>query len=180
MSKASRAPSDTLVRNPQSKGLAKTKITPRQRDEGGEGKVDKHWRTYFLQSLAETSNVTAAAAAAGVCPSRAYKARREHAGFLAAWRAALVEGYEHLEMEALGYLRCLDPDRKMDVGAALRLLAAHKDTVARERARENDRDEQDVIDSIDAMLDEMRGRRSAHLLALSSDSEPIEGADVRD
>ena len=54
-----------------------TKLTPKQRSHEAEGKIDKHWRTYFLQKLAETSNVTASAAAAGVATSRAYKTRRE-------------------------------------------------------------------------------------------------------
>ena len=37
-------------------------------------------------------------------------------------------------MEVLCYLRDTAPERKMDVSAALRLLAAHKETIAAERA----------------------------------------------
>ena len=108
-----------------------TKLTAKQREQEAEGKIDKHWRTYFLQKLAETSNVTASAAHAGVATSRAYKTRREDAKFAAAWRAALFEGYQHLEMEVLGYLRAAEPDRKFDVANALRLLAAHQATIAK-------------------------------------------------
>lgn len=41
---------------------SKIKITPIQREEDEERQVNKHWRTYFLQKLAETSNVKASAA----------------------------------------------------------------------------------------------------------------------
>ena len=47
-------------------------LTRRQREQAGEGVLDKHWRTYFLQALAETSNVTQSAATAGIASSRAY------------------------------------------------------------------------------------------------------------
>lgn len=137
------------------------KITPRQRKEAGEEQLNKHWRTYFLQALAETSNVRLSALQCGASPSRAYKARREDPEFRAAWSAALLEGYEHLEMEVLGYLRSPDPDRKLDVGAAIRAISLHRETIAAERARAGGRDEQAVLDSIDAMIDQMRERRAA-------------------
>lgn len=146
---------------PRNKGLKQVHMTPAQRAAGGEGAISKHWRTYFLQALAATSNVTASAKEAGVSPSRAYKARREQPDFAAQWRDALHEGYEHLEMEVLAYLRGNDPERKLDVANAIRLLAAHRDTVARMRALEEEGDEQDVLDSIDAMIDQMRRRSLA-------------------
>ncbi|MCB2088524.1 MAG: hypothetical protein R3E18_07080 [Sphingomonadaceae bacterium] len=139
-----------------------TKITPRQREQAGEGLLNKHWRSYFLQALAATSNVSAAAEEAGVSISRAYKARREHPDFARQWREALLEGYEHLEMEVLGYLRDPDPKRKMDVANALRLLAAHRETVAKERAYREEEDEQAVLESIDAFIEDMRQRRFAN------------------
>lgn len=138
------------------------KLTPRQRDEAGEGKLDKHWRTYFLQALAATSNVTLAAEAAGVSPSRAYKARREEPGFATEWGAALLEGYDHLELEVLGYLRDPQPQRKMDVTAALRLLAAHRDTVERRRALAEEEDEQATVEALDAFFEGLRQRRLAN------------------
>ena len=139
------------------------KITPSQREEAGEGKVNKHWRTYFLQALAETSNVRLSAERAGVSPSRAYKARREDAAFKAAWSAALLEGYEHLEMEVLGHLRTPDPARKFDVAGAIRAISLHRETIAAERARADGRDEQAVLDSIDAMIE----RRAANAAAIA-------------
>lgn len=135
-----------------------TTITPAQKAAGGEGAVNKHWRTYFLQHLAITSNVKASALEAGVSVSRVYKARREDTEFAVQWRAALYEGYEHLEMEVLAFLRGTAPDHKMDVANAVRLLAAHRDMIARMRAMDEDGDEQAVLDSIDAMIDAMRKR----------------------
>jgi hypothetical protein len=139
-----------------------TRPTRRQRGEAGQDGLDRHWRTYFLQALAETSNVARSAAAVGAAPSRAYKLRREDPAFAALWRAALLEGYDHLEMEVLGYLRDTQPARKMDVASALRLLAAHRETVARERALREDDDEQAVLDSIDQFIEDMRQRRLAN------------------
>ena len=81
------------------------------------GKLSRNWRGHFLAALAETSNVTASAARARVSPSRAYKLRRDDAEFSAQWRQALHEGYDHLEMDVLAYLRSADPARKMDVCA---------------------------------------------------------------
>ncbi|HWK40592.1 MAG TPA: hypothetical protein VNR60_01555 [Croceibacterium sp.] len=146
-------------KNPRKKSV---RITPTQREEGGETKANTQWRTYFLQALAETSNVTSSAERAGISASRAYKARREDADFRAVWSAALLEGYEHLEMEVLGYLRTPDPAKKLDVGSAIRLISLHRETIASERARAGGRDEQSVLDSIDAMIDRMRERRAAH------------------
>jgi len=138
------------------------RLTPRQRKEAGEGKIDKHWRTYFLQTLAETSNVRKSAAAAKVAASRAYKTRREDADFAAQWRAALRKGYDHLEMEALGYLRAANPRQKFDVASAIRLLTMHRETVAAERARDKGGDRPSALEAIDAMIEQMRERRAAN------------------
>lgn len=133
----------------------------------------KHWQTCFLEALAETSNVTASAACAGIPARTVYKLRRESAEFAGKWRAALLEGYDHLEMELLGYLRDPAPERKMDVAAALRLLAAHRETVERERALREEDDEQAVRDSIDAFLEGMRQRRLANA-AILLEAEPCD------
>jgi hypothetical protein len=140
------------------------RISARERET--EGVVSKMWRFAFLQKLAETSNVTESAAYAEISPSRAYKVRREDPDFAACWRAALLEGYEHLELEVLGYLRSADPGRKMDIAGALKLLALHAQTVARERALCEDDDEQAVLDSIDAFIEDMRQRRTANAAIL--------------
>ena len=145
------------------------RITDKQKREGEEGPISKHWRTYFLQALAATSSVTASAEAAGVSPSRAYKTRREHADFAAAWRSALFEGYEHLEMEVLASLRGHDPDRKLDIANAIRLLAAHRETVAIERAKRHGQDEAEVFASLEAKLATIRERLAKDGAAAQTD-----------
>lgn len=114
------------------------------------------WQTAFLNALVETSNITAAAREAGVKPHEVYRTRRVDAGFAAQWRAALFEGYDNLEMEVLGYLRDPAPGRKMDVAAALRLLAAHKETVAKERAHRANVSAAQVREVIERKIDELR------------------------
>ena len=135
-----------------------------------------HWRKAFLEALAETSNVTASADRVNVPTRTVYKLRREDADFAARWLAALHEGYDNLEMELLGYLRAPQPERKMDVAAALRLLAAHRETVERRRALAEDEDEQAVLDSIDAFLEDMRQRRLANE-AILIEAESGDGAE---
>lgn len=139
--------------------------------------ASRYWRDYFLEHLAESSNVSASADHAGISAGRAYQARREDSKFAAAWRSALYEGYQHLEMEVLGFLRGADPERKFDVANAIRLLAAHKATIAHERALIDNRDEQAVLNSIDAMIDEMRERSAANTALLEqSDQADASGA----
>ena len=94
----------------------------------------RQWQRTFLEALSETSNVSASAKRAHVPPRGAYRLRRCDSDFADAWRAALFEGYANLEMEVLGYLRDPAPKQRMDVASALRLLAAHKDPIAGERA----------------------------------------------
>ena len=125
------------------------------------------WRTAFLEALAETSNVTASAVRANVPLRTVYKVRRADAAFAAEWQLALHEGYDMLEMALLGYLRDPDPKRKMDVAAALRLLAAHRETVERRRALSAEDDEQATLDSIDRFFEDMRQRRLANGTVLS-------------
>ena len=133
------------------------------------------WRTCFLEALAETSNVTASAARASVDARTVYKTRRDDAGFAAKWLAALREGYDNLEIELLGYLRDPAPGRKMDVTAALRLLAAHRETVERQRALMAEDDEDGLLDSLDRFIDDMCLRREANA-AIPIDGGLIEAA----
>ena len=141
----------------------RTKINPALR-VGEKENLDRHWRTLFLDTLAETSNVSEAARRAGINPSRAYKVRREETAFRLKWNAALVEGYDHLEMETLHRLRMgVDAgkdDRKFDIANALRLLTLHRETVARERALTGEEDEESVLAELNARLDAMRGREA--------------------
>ena len=142
-----------------------------------DGPAPKHWRSPFLRHLAETSNITLSAGKAGVSTARVYRTRREDAVFYARFRAALLEGYELLEMELLGHLRTPDPERKFDVTAALRALAAHRATVALERSRIDGRSEEEVLASIDRKIDEMRARAAANALVIAETSGGADDGD---
>ncbi|MCK9540990.1 MAG: hypothetical protein M0R03_03065 [Novosphingobium sp.] len=131
------------------------------------------WSAKFLAKLAAASNVSAAARAAGVCTAKAYETRRIDPEFNRAWQQALCEGYEHLEMEVLGRLRAGEVKpaatakrgvRQFDNGAALRLLLAHRESAAQQRAIRDNTDADAILASIDAKLDMMRERsqQSAH------------------
>lgn len=128
-------------------------------DEDGTPK-DALWRQVFLERLAETSNVAAAAETAGVSDSLAYRLRRNDASFANGWRAALLEGYEHLELETLHRLRTGTgkEDAKFDIANAMRILALHKDAVAGERDGQDTRNEEALFASIDAKLARFRAR----------------------
>ncbi|GLK42166.1 MULTISPECIES: hypothetical protein [Novosphingobium] len=145
----------------------RTKISAALMEEE-EGDLNKHWRKYFLAALAETSNVTAAAAIAGAHPSRAYKVRRLDPEFARKWQTALLEGYQNLELEVLYRLRfgeAKDGAVKFDNANALRLLGLHRENVARERAMRENEDVAVVRAAIDAKLEQLRrqvvARRSA-------------------
>ncbi|MXP27808.1 hypothetical protein GRI58_03090 [Porphyrobacter algicida] len=56
----------------------------------------------------------------------------------------------------LCYLRDPAPERKMDVSAALRLLAAHKETIAAERATRANVSAAEVRASIGRKVDALR------------------------
>ena len=126
----------------------------------------KNWKTIFIDQLAETSNVKAACEVAVVSQSLVYKTRRHDADFARQWYAALAEGYDNLEMELLGRLRDgrledVDEDgtkRKFDIGTAFRCLAAHRETVAKERGRQTLEDEVATMKSINAKIDDLRAK----------------------
>lgn len=97
----------------------------------------KAMRAAFLDHLAATCNVTAAAAAAGVCKTSVYQIRRRDPAFAAKWEEALALGYQMIETRLLGHVLSgrgrTDPMAGEDEGrpaidfeAALRLLAQHR------------------------------------------------------
>ncbi|WP_264938695.1 hypothetical protein [Sphingomonas caeni] len=93
-------------------------------------------RATFLDHLAGSCNVTAAAKAAGVSTESAYALRRREEAFAAEWHAALLAGYAVLETALLGHAlgRSDDgtvamPFGKLDFEAGLRLLAQHRATL---------------------------------------------------
>jgi hypothetical protein len=128
------------------------------------------WREIFLQTLADTSHVTAAAAAAGISTRFAYRFRRSDREFAAEWRAALREGYDNLELELLGHLRDPQPGRKMEVSAAVRLLSAHRATVEHQRALDEEEDVEAVRASLDRFIDAIRVNRAASAPPVIEDS----------
>lgn len=156
-----------------------TKIMPAYR-LGEKEQLDRHWRTLFLDTLAETSNVSEAARRAGINPSRAYKVRREESAFRAKWSEALTEGYAHLELETLHRLRMGvsggKDDTKFDITNALRLLTLHSHSVAQARALEDDEDEETILASLNAKIDAMRARE-AEIAALRA-GEPVTSGPV--
>ncbi len=128
------------------------------------------WSKAFLSELAATSNVTASAKKAGISTTHAYDTRRNNAEFNRDWRRSLFEGYEHLEMELLHRLRTgeLKPAsgakrgvRAFDNATALRLLAAHRESAARQRAIRSSEDAEAIVLSINAKLERMRQRMLA-------------------
>lgn len=128
------------------------------------------WSKVFLSELAATSNVSAAARKAGVATTTAYDARRADAAFYRRWQEALCEGYDHLEMTLLQRLRegeikpaagAKRGTRQFDNGTALRLLVAHRETVARQRAVRSNEDAATVVLTINAKLEKMRCRMLA-------------------
>jgi hypothetical protein len=118
------------------------------------------WQRTFLDALAETSNVSAAAVRARMPAREVYRMRRENEDFARKWHAALVEGYEHLELELLARLRSGEPKDgpKFDNGSALRLLALHRDTMAQEHAQRRNMDVVSAQALIEQKLDELRQR----------------------
>lgn len=141
------------------------------------------WRQTFLAHLAETSNVAASARRAGVTSAQAYEERRSDPAFYREWQEALFEGYDALELSLLRRLREgeLRPAagagrsvRVFDNANALRLLAAHRETAARQRAVIENRNSDAILDAINAKIEKMRERRHGALPA------PTEGAGTSD
>ncbi len=132
------------------------------------------WATLFLAELALTSNVTAAARKAGVHKSVAYEARKANPEFNRMWGAALCEGYDLLELELLQRLRegevkpARDAKRgvrSFDNATALRLLIAHRQSAARQRALRDSEDTEAILAGINARLEAIKQRRTAAKIA---------------
>jgi len=159
----------------------RTKVKPELKT-GEKANLNRHWRGLFLDTLAETSNVSEAARKAEVNPSRAYKVRRREADFREAWNAALPEGYEHLELETLYRLRhgVGKDDNKFDVANALRLLMLHRETEAHERAKHAQQDEESVLETLNAKIDAMRKREAEVKAMLLEDGTTMPDTDGSD
>lgn len=138
------------------------------------------WGKLFLSELAVTSNVSAAARAAGIVTGTAYDTRRTNPEFNRKWQEALCEGYDHLEMELLHRLRTGEVKpapgarrgvRSFDNGTAFRLLSVHREAVSKQRAINSNRDAAAIIVSINTKLETMRQRWLA-ASGLTDDEEP--------
>ena len=68
--------------------------------EGGFREMKRHWQKAFLAALENTGSVTAAAEAAGVHRTAAYKHRQTDKQFSQQWDEALERGADVLEDEA--------------------------------------------------------------------------------
>lgn len=143
------------------------------RKHGGKARASRTprrstWERNFIARLGETSNVSAAAEAAGISLSHVYKLRREDEAFARRWFDALAEGYDNLEMELLQHLRALGGSdgeggataaparKKFDPAIAFRCLAAHRVSVAREKGRRTLAGEVATIEAINAKIDKLR------------------------
>lgn len=131
------------------------------------GPAPPRWVKPFLAALADTSNVAAAARKAKIDTSAAYQRRRNDAEFNRQWQIALCEGYDNLEMELLHRLRTgeVKPPpgakraaRSFDNATAFRLLAAHRESAARQRAIRDQVSAADIRASIDRKVEELRQR----------------------
>lgn len=164
-------PRDLAQRDPRfAAELALARSAPRAQSSAAPPPPVKtdHKLERFLSLLAETSNVSASAREAGLSTAHAYGRRRDDPAFAQRWSDALAEGYDRLEIDLLerlrsGRLEDVDADgnrRKFDVAAAFRCIAAHRETVAREKGRKTLSEEIVTMKAINARIDEMRRREA--------------------
>lgn len=137
-------------------------------------------RKVFLAELALSANVTAAASAAGMTTTAAYRQRSSDAQFRADWHGALCEGYARLETELLA--EALTPasgrvgDATLKARAqrqrlALALLTAHRAAVRGERsittvvhADETKGAKARLIEKVEAMAARLAGDGAANAM----------------
>jgi len=137
-------------------------------------------RKMFLATLAETSNVTAAARAAGMNRAGAYDLKARDESFARQWKAALEQGYAELEMHLMrhtiegttrtekvvdgetGQVKQVRVVHSFPLTMAARLLAAHRAEVAAWRRDGGDawgdESKETEIDRLNAHMDRVRAR----------------------
>lgn len=124
----------------------------------------------FLDALGSTSNVAYSAQKAKLNASSVYRLRRSDPKFAARWMEALSAGYELLEFALLHRLRTGETrkpakseqgTRVYDTGTAMRLLLAHKDSVAQQRGLHPQRDDDTIRREIEIMLDALKAKEKA-------------------
>ena len=127
----------------------------------------------FLSVLAETCNVTLAAAEAGVSVSAAYRRRKLDAGFRGAWMEAIATAYQRLEMVLLErafvgtekLVRRKDGSEERMVEypnqLALTLLKMHRDTAVEATTEIETDDIEEVRERVLSKLERLRKREEA-------------------
>lgn len=119
------------------------KRTPQKSKRRAPKRTTAAARGTFLEKLAQSANVTAAAKTAKLSTTLVYALRARDTEFRAAWHAALCEGYARLETELLAEaLAAPDPElgdaqvkaRQYRQRLALALLNAHRASVRGERS----------------------------------------------
>lgn len=113
-------------------------------------------RRKFLETLALTCNVTAAARSLGMAPNSPYALRARDAAFAEAWDQALTEGYDRLEASV--YERALngkvetvtrgdvvEERRTYSDNLAMMLLRMHRERVERWRESRAGRDPESLL-----------------------------------
>ena len=124
----------------------------------------------FLTALAESCNVTAAAAAGGVSVAGAYLHRKKVAAFRAGWAEAIATAYQRLELVMLD--RALNGTEKIVVRkdgseermrtysdtAALALLRMHRDTATEAISEPDPVDVEELRDRLFKKLQRLRKR----------------------
>lgn len=120
----------------------------------------------FLDTLAETSNVSEAARRNGWTTKPWYELRRRNPAFARRWLEALSEGYEELEMEMLARAR-FGISKRADEPAfneavSLRLLMAHKNAVALQRAIRSGLGVEELRERLDRKIARVKESLEAH------------------
>ena len=138
---------------------------------------EKNWskakESEFLSVLAETCNVTLAAAAAGVSVSAAYRRRKADAAFRGAWLEAVGTAYQRLEMvllerafvgtEKLVRRRDGSEERMVEYPnqLALTLLKMHRDTAVEATTEVAPDDVEEIRERLLEKLERLRKRECA-------------------
>ena len=127
----------------------------------------------FLSVLAETCNVTRAAAEAGVSVSAAYRRRKADAGFRNAWLEAIGAAYQRLELVLLErafvgtekIVRRKDGSEERMVEypnqLALTLLKMHRDTAVEANTEFAASDVEEIRERLIQKLQRLRKRDAA-------------------
>lgn len=135
-------------------------------------------RKQFLTALAETSNVSASARAAGMNRGSAYALKERDIEFAKSWKAALEQGYAELETHLMRHAiegttrteKVIDAETQKvkqikvvhsyPLTVAVRLLSAHRQEVEawRRGGADSDEDAQADVDKLNDQLDRIRER----------------------